>query len=108
MKRITEEQKCKMSIQPVTAKGRNAKVDGAIEWISSDATIIVPVPDETDPLSAYATTPEGTLGSATVSVRFDADLGEGVRHVEGTVELFEVVGAEAGAFTSVVGEPETD
>lgn len=100
---LTDEQKVKLSVSFLTKAGNAAKVDGAPVWSSSNDTVISLVVAE-DGLSADAVT-VGPLGSAQVSVSADADLGEGVRSIVGTLDL-EVVAAEAATVGIAAGAPE--
>lgn len=101
MIRITTEQQIPVQLVPKTASGRDARIDGEVEWTSSDLQVIEVV--STGPLSAIARSVN--QGTAQVIAVFDADLGEGVRPVETSAEV-EVVEAEAVSGEIVFGEPE--
>jgi hypothetical protein len=70
---MTTEEKCRLSVTPVTAGGQPATVDGAAQWsVEGDCTV-----DPIDATSAWIVA--GTaMGDSTVSVGLDADLGAGV------------------------------
>lgn len=99
---LTDEQKVQLSIQPVTAAGNPAKVDGTPSWSVSDTTILT-LEVAADGLSAWATV-TGTLGASQVSVSADADLGEGIRSITATLDVT-VVAAEAVSLTINAGAP---
>jgi len=101
---LTDEQKVQLSIQPVTAAGNPARVDGAPTWLVSDDTILSLLVAE-DGLSASAwAIATGTLGSSQVSVTADADLGAGVRPLSAVLDV-QVIAAEAVALSINVGAP---
>lgn len=100
---LTDEQKTNLVIKPETAAGNPARIDGVPVWTASDPSVL---DLQVDPngLSAEAVT-TGKLGPCQVTVDADADLGAGVRSIQGIVE-FEVVAAEAVTLGVVVGPPE--
>jgi hypothetical protein len=101
---LTDEQKVALSIQPVTAAGNPAKVDGVPTWSVSDPSILALIVAD-DGLSAEAVT-AGPLGPCQVSVSCDADLGAGVRTISGTLDVT-VQAAEAVSVGIAAGAPET-
>lgn len=101
MIRITTEQQIPVQLVPKTASGRDARIDGEVEWTSSDLQVIEVV--STGPMSAIVRSVNP--GTAQVIAVFDADLGEGVRPVEKSADV-EVVEAEAVSGEIVFGEPE--
>jgi hypothetical protein len=98
---ITSEEKILVSLNPVTAAGNPAQVDGTPAWsvVSGDATI----EPSTDGLSCYLIS--GAVGNSQITVTADADLGEGVREITDTVDLA-VVSAEASQLGLSVGTAE--
>jgi hypothetical protein len=100
---LTDEQKVQLNVAFKTAAGNPARVDGTPAWSSSDETVITVVPSE-DGLSATALA-SGALGVAQVVCEADADLGEGVRPITGTLDI-EVRPAEAVSALVVAGVPE--
>lgn len=92
---LTDSQFCTASIKPVDKKGNPANVDGAPLW-STDNTEVLALEPAADGLSCKVSA-VGPLGSAKVSVKADALIGDG------TVDLFGVLDVEvtAGAATSI-------
>lgn len=101
MARITTEQQVSVTVAPKTAAGRDAAIDGAVDFSSSDPTVATV--EATGPLAGLvkAVGP----GVAQIMAAFDADLGEGVRAIELTGAI-EVVPAEAVGAEIVFGTPE--
>ena len=102
---LTDEQKVGISIDPRTAAGNPAKIDGAPAWAVSDPAILSIAPDPDDAKKAVVIA-AGPIGTAQVSVSVDADLGPGVRTLTGTLDI-EVQAAEAVNVGIVAGTPET-
>lgn len=84
-------QQCLVSIQPVDRKGNPAEVQN-IEWLTSNTDVIALEPSE-DGKSCLVKS-VGIPGTPTVQVSCDADLGEGVTNLVGTIAV-EVVAAPA-------------
>jgi hypothetical protein len=101
MARITNEQQVSVEVRPLTQAGRPARIDGSVEWASSDTSVATVT--STGPLSALVVSVGP--GVTQISAVFDADLGEGVRPVEMTGAL-EVVEAEAVTAEIVFGTPQ--
>lgn len=99
---LTDEQQCPLSIQPVTAAGHPAPVDGVPTWASSDPTVADLVV-AADGLSADVVS--GNLGTAQISVNADADLGTGVTTITGVLDV-QVVAAQAVTLAITAGTPE--
>jgi len=99
---ITNEQKVPVTLAPVTATGKPAKLDGKPLWSveSGDSTLAV----ADDGLSAYLISSD-TPGDTVVLVRADADLGEGIEEVADTIKLT-VEGANAESLGMKAGPPE--
>jgi len=100
---LTDEQQVSLSIDPRTAAGNAAQVDGIPVWQVSDAAILTLVVAE-DGKSAVVKS-AGPVGTSQVSVSADADLGEGVRTITGTLDI-EVKAAEAVTLGITAGTPE--
>lgn len=98
---LRADQKVSISVSFVDAQGNPAVADDTPVWDSSDASI-VSVVAAPDGLSAVATA-SGVVGTAQVSVKADADLGDGIKEIVGTLDL-DIVSGEA---TSVVLSPGT-
>jgi hypothetical protein len=98
---ITDSQKVALSIKPVTKAGNPAPIDGLPLWsLGCEDHLKLEVSE--DGLSVVISS-LGKLGVCQVNVKADADLGEGVEEITGTVDI-EVkagkavnVGIEAGA-----------
>jgi hypothetical protein len=101
MARITNEQQVSVEVRPLTQAGRPARIDGAVEWASSDTSVATVT--STGAMSALVVSVGP--GVTQISAVFDADLGEGVRPVEMTGAL-EVVEAEAVTAEIAFGAPE--
>lgn len=90
-------------VRPVDRKGNPAPIDGVPTWSVSDPTIIS-LDIAADGLSAVAIA-AGPVGLCQVNVSADADLGDGVETISGTVD-FQVVAAKAVGLAIPVGTPE--
>lgn len=98
---MTTEEKVLILVQPMTAAGNPAVVDGAATFtVTSGTCTIAPVDD----LSAYVVSGD-TPGDSTVTMHCDADLGAGVVPVEDTL-LVHVTSASAASLDISVGTPE--
>jgi hypothetical protein len=88
---ITNEQKIKVALAPVTDGGKPAVLDGQPTWsvVSGDST----VEQSADGLSATLISSD-TPGDTVYLVEADADLGEGIETISDTIKLH-VVGARA-------------
>lgn len=82
------------AIVPVDAAGNVAPVENIV-WASSDEAIVSVVPSE-DGLSAVFTA-VGPVGNAQLTVTADADMGEGVTNITGTLDV-QVIAGDAVAF----------
>lgn len=82
--------------------GNSATVDGLPTWTSGEDSIVALVPSG-DGFRAVASA-VGPVGTAQVSVRADADLGEGLREIVAVLDI-EVVGGEARLVALNAGEP---
>jgi hypothetical protein len=84
------EQDARITLSPTTSKGNPAELDGPAEFVVESGDIAVE-PGE-DGRSAIIRS--GGVGQSTLRVRADADLGEGVRHIEVVVNV-DVVAPQA-------------
>lgn len=100
---LNTEQKVNLTIKPLTVNGKPAKLDGVPTWESSDVGVITLVV-AADGLSADAITTDG-IGTSTVKVTADADLGEGVENIAASLDV-ESVHARATNLGLVAGEPQ--
>lgn len=88
---LTDSQDCPLSVAFVDKKGQAAPVDGAAQWLTSNSEVIALAPAD-DGLSCVISA-VGPLGTATVSVTADADLGDGVTSISGSVDVTVIAGA---------------
>lgn len=100
--KITNEQKIKVSLTPVTDGGKPAKLDGkpSFEVVAGDCTVEV----ADDGLSATIISSDNP-GQSQVLVKADADIGEGVEEISDVIEV-EVGGAAAKNLGLTAGTPE--
>ena len=95
---ITNKQKVKVSLAPVTATGKPAKLDGKPTWTKQSpndpdgATLDV----AEDGLSAFLISCD-TPGDTFILIEADADIGEGVQTISAQV-ILHVTGASAANF----------
>lgn len=101
---LTNEQKVKVTLAPVTATGKPAQLDpnNKPTWtvVSGEATVQV----ADDGLSATIFSPD-VPGDSQVLVEADADLGEGVETISDIVSV-KTIGARAANLGLQVGTPE--
>ena len=99
---ITNEQKVKVTVNPVTEAGSPVTLDGPITVAvsSGDGTFEV----QPDNVSVYLISGDQP-GDTVFTISGDADLGEGVVNVTDLVNLH-VDGAQAAALGMVASEPE--
>lgn len=101
---LSDVQKISLSINPVTAAGNPAPVDGVPAWSSSDPAILT-VTASADGLSAVAET-TGALGNAQVQVTADADVGSGTTEISAVLDV-SVIASAAVSLGIVAGVPES-
>ncbi len=99
---ITNAQKIKVTLTPVTPSGKPAKLDGVPTWEKIDGDSTIEVSD--DGLSAELISSDDP-GVSNFLVKADADLGEGVEEISATIVLT-VVGEKASNLGITVGDPE--
>lgn len=99
---LTDAQKVTLSVGFTNPIGNVAPVDGAPQWTVSNPDII-DLQVAPDGLSAEAIT-KGPLGTCQITVTADADRGEGVRSITGTLDL-EVRASEAVTVGISAGTP---
>lgn len=98
---VKESQNLPLSISIKTAKGKPAKVDGAPKWeVTDEAVGSLEVAD--DGMSALFKAK--AEGNCSINVEADADLGEGVKKLMGSLDI-NVVGDEAAIVEIAAGEP---
>ncbi len=102
---LKDGEKVTLAIDPRDVDGNPAAIDGAPAWTSSDTTLIVVTPNPADAKQAdAATVPGAPLGTVTISVSVDADLGAGVTTLAGTLDIEKVAG-DATVVNVVPGTP---
>jgi hypothetical protein len=99
---LTNAQKVGLSIQPLDQYGNPARVDGAPVWSVSDPTVGTITADASGLAAEFVTL--GPVGVCQVAVQADADLGAGVRHITGTMDV-QVEPSEAVSVGIVAGTP---
>jgi hypothetical protein len=99
--KITNEQQVDVTVSPRTDSGKPAKLDGSPAWtvISGNSQVVV----SEDGLSATLVSSDEP-GDTIVSVKADADLGEGVEEIADTITL-SVIGATAKNLGLTAGTP---
>jgi hypothetical protein len=101
---ISADKKRTLSVQAVDAKGRPATLDGIPAWaVSPEGGVsLFPAADGMSCDVAWLAPKDGQV----VTVKGDADLGDGVKEIIGTLDV-KTLSAEAVAFNISAGE-ETD
>jgi hypothetical protein len=97
---LTSSQKALLSVQFLDAKGNPAQVDEPPTWMT-DNTDLLSLSPAPDGLSCWVAA-VGVLGSATAQVNADADLGQGIVNIFGTIAV-EVVAGQATTVTIDAG-----
>lgn len=101
---ITTTQQVSGTLQPVDAKGKPASVEaGTVKFSSSDEAVFTVEQDPSNELSVKVV----AVGPGTAQLNYsaDADLGEGVKTIEGFTAI-EVLPASAVGFGLNFGTPE--
>lgn len=89
---------------PVDAGGGTRSIEaGSAKWASSDEAVATVAADPANELHAIIT--PVAVGTCTISVTGDADLGAGVTTITGSGDL-EVIAGEATGFTLAFGNPQ--
>lgn len=100
--KMTDTQQVSVSPKFLDKKGNPAQVDGPPEWLTDNSDVLALEP-ATDGLSCLVKA-VGALGTGTVTVRADADLGTGVVPLIGTLEI-EITGSMAMQVALTPGTP---
>jgi hypothetical protein len=87
---LTATQFCPLALRITDRRGNPAQVQNPV-WTSSDTTIATVTPDPADPLKAVVAA-VGPVGAALISFDGDADLGEGVLDIIGTLDVVVIAG----------------
>lgn len=100
---INSEQKVKVTLKPVTANGKPAKLDGAPSWsvLSGPGTLV----EDADHMAAYLVSDDSDLTDTVYQVDADADLGSGVDNLSDKITLH-VTGMNAKNLGLAAGTPE--
>lgn len=99
---LTNEQKITVTLNPQTAAGNPASLDGAPIWAVTEGDCTIEVAEG----GLSCTILSGGVGVSTVTVTADADLDEGdVREIADLIAV-NVVAAEAAGLGLGAGEPE--
>lgn len=85
---LTNAQKVRIRVEPADEYGNPAPVDGVPVWSLSDPSLIT-LELEPDGMSGYAIT-VGPVGTCTLTVTADADMGPGVVPISGNLDLIVV------------------
>lgn len=101
--RLTDSQRVTLTPRFADKHGHPAEVDGIPEWFTdnSDVVALQPAADG----KSCVVSALGALGSATITMKADARLGEGVVDLFGTL-VIDVTGGEATQVTLEAGTPE--
>ena len=99
---LTANQLVNVTVEFKDKKGNAATVDGIPEWLTDNSELLslTPSPDGLSCVVAAV----GPLGTATVTLRADADMGSGVVEVLGTLEV-DVGPGSATVVTLTPGTP---
>ena len=98
---VSNEQQIEVTIVPVTATGKPAKLDGIPSWTVTSGRGTAEVAE--DGLSAFLVSSDEP-GDTNYLVEADADLGEGVETISDIIQLH-VTGANASNLGLVAGAP---
>jgi hypothetical protein len=100
--KLSATQEVDVQIKVVDRKGNPAPVDGVPAWLTDNSELLALTPTA-DGMRCLVSA-VGPLGTGTVSVTADADMGAGVVPIVGALE-FEVTGGTAVAIEIVPGTP---
>lgn len=98
---LRDNEEVDLTIEAVSAAGNPTTVESP-SWTSSDESIVQVTPSDTDPNMAVARA-VGALGTATVTLTADLELGEGVEEAQAVLDI-EVVGGDAAVFNISAGQ----
>lgn len=89
---------------PVDKKGKPAQLGSPVTWVTTDATVATVIADPANQFKA--TIVAGLAGVADIFPTADADLGDGVKTIEGEHVAVQVTSGQAVGFGSpVLGTP---
>ena len=98
------DQQATVTLAITTGTGKPAKVDGIPVWEASDAAAFL-VQAAADGMSGIVAAADAAGVAGLLTVRADADLGEGIREIVGTLEV-RILSDEAEFMTLTAGTPE--
>ncbi len=96
---LRDSQQAELSYTATSKRGNPATIADAA-WSSSDESIATVAGDGAGAVVKAV----GPIGTATITLTGDADLGEGVKPVRGVLDI-EVVAGDAAVFNITVAEP---
>ena len=82
---LTDVQGATLRIQPVSAHGNPAKVDGVPSWSVADSSLLSLDVDDAGLVATIRAL--GPVGTTQVNVTADADMGEGTRPIAGVLDV---------------------
>jgi|SRR5215831_16476728 len=94
-----------LQVKYVDAGGNPARVDGEVEWASSDPAVVTIQPDTQD-TSKCGIASTDNVGTAQVTATADADLGSGVRELITILDVTVVAGEAVAGTIAPVGSAE--
>lgn len=100
---LSIDQKCLVTLTVTDRATNPASFQGTPEWDASSASLDVQPAD--DGMSAWLVSGEQVEDAVIVTVRGDADMGEGVREIVGTLQV-NLTSGEAQFVTLEAGAPE--
>lgn len=100
---LKDGQKVRLRLVAQDSEGNPANFQGDPLWVSSDPALVEILPEGVEAVAV--TVPGPGLGTATITATVDADLGEGVTEITGTLDI-EVVAGDAAVVNLEPGTPE--
>lgn len=101
---LKDDEKVQVRVEPKTRAGNPAPVDGDPTWDVSDSSVCSVVVNPDNALEAEVIT-TGALGITQVTVKVDADLGDGIEELVGIINV-EVVAGKAVSLGVLTSTPE--
>lgn len=98
---LTNSQEVDLAIKPLDRRGKPAQVDGVPAWSLSNPALGQLVVADDGLSSVFKALDNGTVQ---VSVSADADLGDGVETISGTLDI-EIVSGKATSLGIIAGTP---
>lgn len=101
---MTSTQQATGQVAPVDIKGNPAQVEAGTVEYSVDNPDLVDVIEDPDDETKFTVVAKGPVGVTQLTIRADADLGEGVKSIE-TFAAIEITPAGAVGFGVTFGTP---